>query len=952
MFLRFVLFAFAVVAHGTDDQYESNTWIQSRSGREDVLSADAMDSMAAAVQAPASPVADVNNNNNAGSTRMTGLDMLSDFFDWISNTCKPNPKAKKYSEKLILEVCKYLPKFGLVWNQPGNYTTKTVPACNIHGCQCIQHANRADRKFFWFGVHVPASPAGGVAGLTWSGGGICLSLRTNAAGTGISPGTGSIKLQTSLFDIIGNFLGPAKKKALKAVLAILKTVAIGFSTDHSLAISLEGQPTLLVNARRRNGEVTATCKKSACTSTKACGGSGTDKAECKSDAADSTQYTSDKEYFWACKYHHTWAFPVSQQAQSWCKALNGNLWLHITVALPNVLKKTETQPAASSAGGKANKPFDIAGLFSFSMDIALMFSVDNLATLSANFNDAIESEKSYNLFLALLTIDFSILCSGSVTVTLGLKKFSGGLFGNWVIKMAALLLYFRKGGGTAAFYLTYSLGSAATSLDTLAMPKCNKPAAMDTAKSLYDQYAADKVKDALKTGGADLAGSFIPTGLQLQIYVILTGCSGTFPDIVCNFQSKTIGFGFKVALLTLSGGYSAFIEKPLENPASGKADTLLLCISDMNEAEPACLNLGFLLELLNILGALADLVLEVGQAIGKVFESVGKFVDAIVGLVGACFPAGNTWMRRRHWCADHWSSNNAFKTQNVQKYCWGPLLWINCGDNPSSPLYGVDALPGCRLWGLHPMCLNGKIDNGGGCAGGHSTCKSGFCKDKTCTEKANDGSTCPGGLLDAGVGCKSGKCRWTVDWGKTKCCASDVCNGLNCWCASLAVNAECDWSDQCNTRWCDGKKCKNKLNNGQTCSSAHSCNSNKCRWTVRWGKTKCCSADICNLLNCWCKSLNNGSECDWGEQCNSRNCSGWKCQDNRRRRERRRRERRRRTRRRRKLNNGSQCDGVWHGHCNSNKCAIRADRRRRDRQCCSQTEWGWLNDWCKDRRRG
>jgi len=80
---------------------------------------------------------------------------------------------------------------------------------------------------------------------SWSGGGICLSLRVNSAGNGIQAGTGALKLQTSLFDIIGNFMGKDKKKALEAALAILTAVAVGFSTDHSLQVDLKGMPPLL-----------------------------------------------------------------------------------------------------------------------------------------------------------------------------------------------------------------------------------------------------------------------------------------------------------------------------------------------------------------------------------------------------------------------------------------------------------------------------------------------------------------------------------------------------------------------------------------------------------------------------------------------------------------------------------------------------------------------------------
>ena len=79
----------------------------------------------------------------------------------------------------------------------------------------------------------------------------------------------------------------------------------------------------------------------------------------------------------------------------------------------------------------------------------------------------------------------------------------------------------------------------------------------------------------------------IPTGIQIQVDVIITGERDDLKN------RNTVGFGFKVAILTAGGGgFSVYPEKP---PKSGKSDTLVFCLANLKETEPACINLGFLL---------------------------------------------------------------------------------------------------------------------------------------------------------------------------------------------------------------------------------------------------------------------------------------------------------------------------------------------------------------------
>jgi len=630
---------------------------------------------------------------------MKGLDMLGSFFDLLAGLCVP-PMTGNFADVIILEICKYIPKFGLLWNKPGNSTSTTEPTCNVFGCQCHLFALDAARKFFWFGLWVPPSIPGAVP-YSWSGGGICISLRVNSAGNGIQAGTGAVKLETKLVDVIGNLMGPDKKEALKAATQVLTGIGVGFSVDRSLAVDLKGMPPLLVNARRRTSDVTAA----------------------NSDAANTDQYTSDKEYYWACKYHSSWAFPTAVAADPYCSKLTAHVWMQVAIALPNVIKRPETK--ASSVSPDADKPFHISDLFSFALDVQFAFSADKPNTLVEDVTSVLSPILAFSLFLLLLKIEFSFMLLGSLTFTIALAKFSAGLFADWVIKLGALLIYFRKGGGGAAFYVTYSRGEAANDMGTIAGPLPNKQAAKDRATELYKNMGRDKVKDALSGGEEEVKGGVIPTGIQIQAYAILTGCTGTFPNSVCAMNRKNIGFGHKTAICTAGGGgWTVYIEKPLENPKDGKADSLVFCFSDLAEEEKMCINLGFLLWLLDVLLGMAKMIMAIGQAIGKAFEKIGEVIvyvakavgqavvagaqavgtavvaagQAVVQAVDNCFQPYNNWIRRRHWCDSYPRRRNNY----MNMYCWGKGSWRTCGKNT----HGQTPFPGCRLWLHHPMCYN------------------------------------------------------------------------------------------------------------------------------------------------------------------------------------------------------------------------------------------------------
>jgi hypothetical protein len=699
---------------------------------------------------------------------MKGLDMLGSFFDLISTLCTPAAAGVLGVLAAIddlVSICKYLPKFGLVWNQPGNATRLDYPTCNIHGCQCFGHALDPAKKFFWFGLWVPPSPPG-MVGFTWSGGGICISLRVDSAGSGIEPGTGVLKFELKLFDVIGNFIGPAKKKILEAACKIVLRVSVGFSIDHSLYLTLEGQPPLLVNARRRNTDV-ATAGNTA----------GTD------------QYTSSKEYFWGCKYHAEWAFPNAVSADPYCSSIKANIWFQLVIGLPNVLKTSETKPAATSVSGDADQPFDIADLFKFEYDVQLLISADNPSTLQEDVTNALSPILAYTLFKLLLVISFSIMMIGGVVLKLQLNKFSGGLFADWMIKLASQMCYMRKGSTHVAFYLTYSLGEAANDMGLLPIPFTpNMEAGKSVVVDLYKNFAKPDVGDLMKNEGVDVPATIIPTGVQVQAYGIITGCTGTFPNAVCNLNSNTVGFGFKVAvLLGNSNGFSAFLEKPLSNPQDAKSDTLAFCIADLKETEPACINLGFLLWLLDCLLAIANIILAVSQAIGQAIESLGKFLaaaaNALCQAVSNCCQPSNNWIRRRSWCNDYPRRRNT----HDGKWCWGYTGYSDCGKEWDSWYYGATPFPLCRYGGINPMCYMSppptrrrrdrrrrKLNAGGGCVQHYH--------------------------------CNSNKCQVYKTGGNWRCCTHTY-TWVRTYCSNLNNNENCAWGEQCKGGWCSGKKC-------------------------------------------------------------------------------------------------------------------------------------------------
>jgi len=386
--------------------------------------------------------------------------------------------------------------------------------------------------------------------------------------------------------------------ALDKAVALVTTVAAGFSTERALYLNLKGQPPLLINARRRNN-----------------------------DDEHKNHYTSDKEYFWQCIHHDGWAFP-SNTDESACKAMTGHFYLHIVVDLANVIKRPDTKGKAAEK--KGDEKFDVAGLFGFSMDLTVMVSVELPSALNGDVVDSFSPINAFKLFLLFLQINFSIMLVGSATMTLLLGQFSGNLFRDWTIKLAALLLYFRKSNGAGALYFTYSKGEAANDMAMLKGITPNLPAAKEVATSGFKLFSLDSIGDLLKAAGVKVPSSLFPTGLQVQIYAILTGCTGNFPNVRCDLNRNTIGFGFKLCLLTGGdNGHAAFLEKPLSDPKDKKSDTLVFCFADLKEEEPFCLDLGFLLWLLNVFLALAKICVAIAQAIEAVFEEIGKIGAAI-----------------------------------------------------------------------------------------------------------------------------------------------------------------------------------------------------------------------------------------------------------------------------------------------------------------------------------
>jgi hypothetical protein len=638
-------------------------------------------------------------------------------------------------------------------------------------------------------------------------------------------------------------------------------------------LEIMGNPPLQANARRR---ITPSA--------------GTEK-----DGASTEQYTCDKEYYWQCKHHQTFAFPEENfddgrpPYDAHCKKLNGNIWMGVSVDLMKVfelpqslspeankksggrikdenaakLKRKNAQNLDDTAYQRSKKvlkekvfdfspePFSLSDLFSLSFDLNVVFSVDNLKKMAGDMKTMIVPALAFGMWMLLWTIEFSIMCTGSVSFGILLGSFSGGLFNDWYIKLGCLLVYFRKGSKAIAFYITYSKGDLANDMQTVFPIKSNLPGVKEEAQKLHKNFLKDDMDDAM--GGADfqvdefLKVGMLPSGMQKQFYGILHGCDGSFPRISCEtggagLSAKNIGFGFKtVILLGGDNGFSVYVEKPLEDPKDKKSDSFLFCVGALGEE--FCINLGFLLFLLNCLAALADVVLALANWIGGALARLGQFFKNVVkGLAdafGACHPGKDNWMRRRYYCRHHYrgdyrdipSGGDWDLMEN--KYCWGPYGWNGCGAGRTGDgIYGVVPFPGCRLWFSHPMCLHGLLPIGGDCSG-DNPCSSGFC-DRTqdgtnlsegtnasetswsgrqCAEKKPDGSPCH---QDKYYGqhsiCLEDSFCWPthIDSKTFKCCNKLHVKGWPERCGNLALGDDCDLDDQCRSAnlvgWCKDNK--------------------------------------------------------------------------------------------------------------------------------------------------
>jgi hypothetical protein len=474
-------------------------------------------------------------------------------------------------------------------------------------------------------------------------------------------------MAATLFDIIVKVLPCvagipphtcAIKTALELATKMVNFIGFGFSIDHSIQIDLEhmGLPPLTANARRRT----------------------TPSAGTEKDGAATEQYTCDKEYYWQCKHHQTFAFPEENfddgrpPYDAHCKKLNGNIWMGVSVDLMKVfelpqslspeankksggrikdenaakLKRKNAQNLDDTAYQRSKKvlkekvfdfspePFSLSDLFSLSFDLNVVFSVDNLKKMAGDMKTMIVPALAFGMWMLLWTIEFSIMCTGSVSFGILLGSFSGGLFNDWYIKLGCLLVYFRKGSKAIAFYITYSKGDLANDMQTVFPIKSNLPGVKEEAQKLHKNFLKDDMDDAM--GGADfqvdefLKVGMLPSGMQKQFYGILHGCDGSFPRISCEtggagLSAKNIGFGFKtVILLGGDNGFSVYVEKPLEDPKDKKSDSFLFCVGALGEE--FCINLGFLLFLLNCLAALADVVLALANWIGGRWRGLDSFL--------------------------------------------------------------------------------------------------------------------------------------------------------------------------------------------------------------------------------------------------------------------------------------------------------------------------------------
>jgi len=643
---------------------------------------------------------------------MTGMELIGKLFDFMSWMC--SAALQKFMPLLKIP-CAKIPRVGFVWNELPDKVTATSPKCNVDGCKCDFHPLQPDKKYMWFGIKIQPFEVVSPKPFKFEGAGVCMALRMH--GGAVHPGTGTLKMDTELANLVGlHPMFPDNLKVkLQAATKVLTGVAFGFSWDRSIKVTLQGQPELRSNSRRRKKtevEKESDARKQKCMEcrslndawTPAAGetkpwkskdginyhGSGlnvaTDKVPysstdgnltCKdfcspwgwcgigkvftgpewkdgkktlgTDCRPSANMKEEGEYFWQCVHHHSWAFvEVQNFANTWegnpCKELDANIWMSILVDPTKVLKTKKTKPDADKAAEDETmeQPFPLGDLFSLSMDVQVGFSADVPSALTGNVAEMVAPTSGISLFLKLVRIDFSLMGFGSITVTVKLAAWSGGIFSDWAIKMAALVFYFRKQSMNFAFYLTRSMGSTANDAEALEAAwdkaihgkRMYPVQAKEDAKKLLDIFALPKIT-AITGDLMKVVGVMMPTGIQFQLYSIMVGCSGTFPDIQCGSGNTltNMGMGLKAVL---AGGlenryvdYNAYLEKPLRNPTEKEGDSLSFCIGRM-DTEPWCANLDWILWLMQIaaaiLGAIRDVVVGIAQALHTAIVEVGKFI--------------------------------------------------------------------------------------------------------------------------------------------------------------------------------------------------------------------------------------------------------------------------------------------------------------------------------------
>jgi hypothetical protein len=438
------------------------------------------------------------------------------------------------------------------------------------------------KRFFWFGVFIPEIP------FIASGGGICIFTRVNDAGDFIQPTTGGVKFQPKLFDVLLNYFGPPMRKLLSLVIKFVRVVGFGWSIDNSLTMSLDGMPPLVANARRRqaNDKKCSEFGDELCPADR-CVPDSANKS-CKQPVGTNPPSVETKEYFWGCSHHSQFAFPLYgfEQYDPYCNKLNGNVWLHISFKADQLFKafpkgkngpKPDSKPpvltrqnaqvgekplkrqnaqvgeyknrsdceaactgteegCAPAQCAKFNDPFKISDLFAFNLDIHLQVSIDDWGpSPMLDMKMAIMPVTAVDLFLTFMRLDFGFLATGNLLMTVQLSTVSAGILKDLMINLGNVLLYFRKAGNTGAFYITFSLGEAANDMEktwnSLGDTHHNMGNINSLAESVgdavYKEMLNDEVKDML---AGDQPSPFLAiTGLQLQLYGILTGCTGVFP---------------------------------------------------------------------------------------------------------------------------------------------------------------------------------------------------------------------------------------------------------------------------------------------------------------------------------------------------------------------------------------------------------------------------------------